>query len=116
MTILMVNKFHYLRGGAERYVFDLTRLLERQGHRVIPFATRHPANVPSEFAADFIPGPDFDAPQGPGAALAAAGEGEQVVDTTARLRGRPSRGRRGTTAHKRIACSRSSRDTRRFTA
>jgi hypothetical protein len=36
MTILMVNKFHYLRGGAERYYFDLMALLERHGHRVIP--------------------------------------------------------------------------------
>jgi glycosyltransferase involved in cell wall biosynthesis len=73
MTILMVNKFHYLRGGAERYVFDLTRLLEREGHRVIPFATHHRENVSSPYSADFIPAPDFDSPAGPGAALRAAG-------------------------------------------
>jgi glycosyltransferase involved in cell wall biosynthesis len=73
MTILMVNKFHYLRGGAERYVFDLERLLARAGHRVIPWATRHPENVRSEFEGDFLAGPDFDAPEGPLAALTAAG-------------------------------------------
>jgi glycosyltransferase involved in cell wall biosynthesis len=72
VTILMVNKFYYLRGGAERYAFDVSRLLERHGHRVIPFATRHPQNVPSPYDADFIPGPDFDAPGGPLGALAQA--------------------------------------------
>jgi glycosyltransferase involved in cell wall biosynthesis len=73
MTILMVNKFYYLRGGAERYLFDLTRLLERAGHRVIPWATQHPENEPGPYAADFIPGPDFGARPGPMAALATAG-------------------------------------------
>ena len=73
MTILMVNKFYYVRGGAERYLFDLTRLLERSGHRVIPWATQHPENVPSPFADDFLPGPDFGPRPGALAALDAAG-------------------------------------------
>jgi len=64
MTILMVNKFHYLRGGAERYYFDLMALLERHGHRVIPFSTRDPRNRPAEDAADFAPGTDFERPAG----------------------------------------------------
>ncbi len=72
VTILMVNKFYYLRGGAERYAFDVTRLLERHGHRVIPLATRHPQNLPTPYASDFIPGSDFDAPGGPLGALAQA--------------------------------------------
>jgi glycosyltransferase involved in cell wall biosynthesis len=65
MTILMVNKFHYLRGGAERYYFDLMALLERHGHRVIPFSTSDPRNLTSEHAADFAPGTDFERPVGP---------------------------------------------------
>ena len=73
MIILMVNKFHYLRGGAERYYFDLSALLERHGHRVIPFSTRDPRNLPTPYAEDFIPGTDFDAAGGPLLALRRAG-------------------------------------------
>jgi glycosyltransferase involved in cell wall biosynthesis len=62
VTILMVNKFHYLRGGAERYYFDLSELLERNGHRVIPFATRDPRNLPSDHAGGFMAGTDFETP------------------------------------------------------
>ena len=47
MKILMVNSFHYLRGGAERCCFDLSALLEANGHKVIPFSMQHPRNVPS---------------------------------------------------------------------
>src|SRR4029450_3004508 len=39
----------------------------------IPWATRHPENVPSPFADDFLPGPDFDGRSGPLAALDTAG-------------------------------------------
>lgn len=74
MTILMVNKFHYLRGGAESYYFDLTRLLERHGHRVIPFSTRDPRNLPSPYAGDFVAGTDFESPAGPIEALRRAGQ------------------------------------------
>ncbi len=73
MIIVMVNKFHYLRGGAERYYFDLSALLERHGHRVIPFATHDPRNLPTPYAGDFIPGIDFDAAAGPLSALRRAG-------------------------------------------
>jgi glycosyltransferase involved in cell wall biosynthesis len=73
MIVLMVNKFHYLRGGAERYYFDLSALLERHGHRVIPFSTRDPRNQPTPYAEDFIPGTDFDAAGGPLGALRRAG-------------------------------------------
>ncbi len=60
MTILMVNKFHYLRGGAERYVFDLTRLLQAQGHRVIHFTTAHPKNAPLPPESIVLEAPEFD--------------------------------------------------------
>ncbi|MFH0853954.1 MAG: glycosyltransferase family 4 protein [bacterium] len=38
MRILQINKFYYLKGGAERYFFELSRLLEKNGHKVIPFS------------------------------------------------------------------------------
>lgn len=60
MKILMVHKFHYVEGGAERYVFNLTRLLESRGHTVIPFAMQHPGNEASEYSDYFSPRIDPD--------------------------------------------------------
>ncbi len=54
MRVLMINKFYHLRGGTERYVFDMTRVLERQGHEVIPFAMRHPENVDTRYGDYFV--------------------------------------------------------------
>lgn len=77
MTILMVNKFHYLRGGAERYAFDVSALLERHGHRVIPFSTRDPRNVDSEYADGFADGTNFEEP--PGGPFEALHRGLRVI-------------------------------------
>ncbi|MEW6747854.1 MAG: glycosyltransferase [Planctomycetota bacterium] len=54
LTILMVDKYHFVKGGAERYMFELTALLESQGHRVIPFAMRHPANRATDWERHFV--------------------------------------------------------------
>ena len=54
MKILNINKFYYLRGGAERYYFDLTQLLESHGHTVIPFAMHHPKNLPTPWSRFFV--------------------------------------------------------------
>lgn len=54
MRILNVNKFYYLRGGAERYYFALTKLLESQGHDVIPFSMQDERNFPSSFSKYFV--------------------------------------------------------------
>jgi glycosyltransferase involved in cell wall biosynthesis len=45
MTVLQVNKFHYLKGGAERYYLDVGRLLESGGERVAHLAMQHPENL-----------------------------------------------------------------------
>lgn len=47
MKILMINKFHYLKGGSERAVFDLTKLLEENGHEVINFSMQNERNIKS---------------------------------------------------------------------
>ena len=54
MRVLMINKFYYLRGGTERYVFDMTGVLERHGHEVIPFAMRHAENRDSLYSPYFV--------------------------------------------------------------
>ncbi len=59
MRILLINKFHYMSGGAERYVFDWADLLRRKGHEVVHFAMQHPRNRPSTTARYFVPQVSF---------------------------------------------------------
>ena len=60
MKILMVHKFYYVEGGAERYVFNVTDLLEEKDHTVIPFAMQDDRNFVSEYSSFFADrfGPD----------------------------------------------------------
>ncbi len=53
MKVIQANKFYFLRGGAERYMFDVSDWLESHGHEVVPFAMRHPDNFPTEFKEYF---------------------------------------------------------------
>lgn len=62
MKILLINKFHYLKGGSERVYFDTKKLLEENGHEVVCFSMKDDRNLPcaqSEYFVDFI---DFNAP------------------------------------------------------
>ena len=59
MRVLQVNKYHYVRSGTERYLFNLTHLLEECGHQVIPFAMRHPRNTPTPYDRYFVEPLDF---------------------------------------------------------
>lgn len=54
MRILNINKFYYMRGGAERYYFALTKLLESNGHEVIPFSMQDDRNFPSKYSKYFV--------------------------------------------------------------
>ena len=65
MRILQVNKFFYVRGGSERYFFDLCRLLEDRSHEVLHFSMRHPRNHPSLQESYFVSEIDLNAPMGP---------------------------------------------------
>lgn len=44
MRVIQVNKFHYVKGGAERYYIDLSNALRERGHRVEHLSMRHPDN------------------------------------------------------------------------
>ncbi len=59
MRVLLVNAFHYLRGGVERTCLDESRWLAAAGHEVAHFAIRDPRNLPSPTAAHFAPPADF---------------------------------------------------------
>jgi len=54
MKIIFANKYWYLKGGAERYEFDLAELLSNHGHDIIPFAMRSLKNFPSEWKNFFV--------------------------------------------------------------
>ncbi len=71
MRILMVNSYYYLRGGAERCVFELSDLLTANGHEVIPFAMQHPQNLPTAYAEYFTSQVDFPSLLGKGSTLQA---------------------------------------------
>lgn len=45
MKILLVNKFHYLKGGSEKYYFELANLLKEKGHQIAFFSMQNEKNV-----------------------------------------------------------------------
>ncbi len=59
MKILSVNKFHYLKGGAERVYFETKELLEKNGHEVICFSMDDDKNVASPQKEYFVEHTDF---------------------------------------------------------
>ncbi len=59
MRILQINKYFYLRGGSERYLFEVCRLLEEAGHDVAHLAMSNPRNEPSPFSEFFLPDIDY---------------------------------------------------------
>ncbi|HAT03349.1 MAG TPA: hypothetical protein DCS29_01040 [Candidatus Magasanikbacteria bacterium] len=55
MKVLLVNKYWYIRGGAERVVFATKKLLEEHGHEVQIFGMKHPENtIENDYFIDFI--------------------------------------------------------------
>lgn len=54
MKILMVNKFHYLKGGSEKYYFDLANLLEENGHEVAFFSMENEKNIKTKNKEYFV--------------------------------------------------------------
>jgi len=59
LRILLVDKFHFIKGGAERYYFELKEILEERGHEVIPFAMQHPDNFDTPYASYFVDNIEF---------------------------------------------------------
>lgn len=54
MKIIFANKFYFLKGGAERYMFELASLLGQRGHEVVPFAMRDRRNLPTYWQRYFV--------------------------------------------------------------
>ncbi len=62
MEILQVNKFYFLNGGSEQYMFSLSNLLGQHGHEIIPFSMRDARNFKSDFEPYFIRQIDYNRP------------------------------------------------------
>ena len=54
MKILMVNKFHYLKGGSEKYYFELAELLRENGHEVAFFSMEDEKNIHTDCKEYFV--------------------------------------------------------------
>lgn len=64
MKILLVNKFHYYKGGSETYYFALDELLRKHGHTVIHFAMKDEKNLGSETSEYFVSNVDLNSAGG----------------------------------------------------
>lgn len=55
MKVLLVNKFHYKKGGSETYYFTLAEALQKKGHEVVFFAMKDEENnLPCEQEKYFV--------------------------------------------------------------
>ncbi|MBN1585465.1 glycosyltransferase family 4 protein [Candidatus Uhrbacteria bacterium] len=54
MKIVLANKYYFLKGGAERHLFDLERLLAAHGHETVPFAMRDSRNRTTSWSRHFV--------------------------------------------------------------
>jgi len=59
MKILHINKYYYLKGGAESVYFNEARLLREHDQQVIPFSMQSPKNLESPYQEYFIENSDF---------------------------------------------------------
>lgn len=64
MKVILVNKFHYRKGGSETYYFDVAEGLKRLGHEVHFFAMEGSDNEPCEDADLFVSAKDYNGPSG----------------------------------------------------
>ena len=65
MKVLLVNKFHYLKGGSETYYFALGKMLQEKGCDVIYFSMKDDKNIPCEQEKYFVDNIDFNAKMSP---------------------------------------------------
>lgn len=54
MKVLLINKFHYVQGGSERYYFALADAFRKLGHEVIFFSMKDDRNLSCEQSDFFV--------------------------------------------------------------
>lgn len=60
MKILQINKFFYVRGGASRYFFEISELLEAKGHKIAYFSMQDKSNYKSKWSKYFVSNVSFE--------------------------------------------------------
>lgn len=55
MRILLANKFHWNKGGSEKYYFELGELLKKHGHEVAYFSMEDEKNIKTGDKEYFVP-------------------------------------------------------------
>jgi glycosyltransferase involved in cell wall biosynthesis len=63
--LLAINNYFYRRGGAESVFLDQIELFAAAGWEVVPFAMRHPANLPSPWSEYFVSEIEYGGTGGP---------------------------------------------------
>lgn len=63
MNVLNVGQNHYVRGGSDKYFFDLGTMLRERDHDVHVFAAAHSQNLPTADSGFFPPPVDFEKPR-----------------------------------------------------
>jgi glycosyltransferase involved in cell wall biosynthesis len=59
MKVLQINKYFYIKGGAETVFFNTMDLLTKKGHTVIPFSLKSRKNRPSIYESYFVDYPEL---------------------------------------------------------
>jgi glycosyltransferase involved in cell wall biosynthesis len=59
MRIAMANNYYYIKGGAERVLFEEKKILEAHGHQVPVFSQAHPQNEFSQYSDCYPPFKDW---------------------------------------------------------
>lgn len=54
MKIIQANKFYRWKGGAERYMLEVSAWLEEQGNQVLPFSMAHQDNLETPYDKYFV--------------------------------------------------------------
>ena len=54
MKILIINSRYFLSAGPEKYMFGLKKILESNGHKVIPFSTKNSKNLKTKYEKYFV--------------------------------------------------------------
>ena len=57
MNILLVNKYNYVTGGPEKYMFSVAKLLEQNGHTVTLLTMESSKSEASRYKQYFLPAP-----------------------------------------------------------
>jgi len=62
MCVLNIGQNYHVRGGSDKYMFILSEMMAKRGHKVIPFAASSADNLPTPWERYFPVAADFERP------------------------------------------------------